>query len=92
MGFLKLIVWFFFVCVELSWVGPHGPRSGGSKGGSKGGGPTQIKWGPEGWGPKSRGPKGGKAKNFAFFSSHSRRKIRSFLPSLGVLSWNFGGV
>ena len=31
------------------------------------------------------------AQNFAFFSL-SRRKIRSFLPSLGVFSWNFGGV
>ena len=28
---------------------------------------------------------------FRFFPL-SRRKIRSFLPSLGVLSWNFGGV
>ena len=31
------------------------------------------------------------AQNFALFSL-SRRKIRSFLLSLGVLSWNFGGV
>ena len=29
---------------------------------------------------------------FRAFFSLSRRKIRSFLPSLGVLSWNFGGV
>ena len=36
-------------------------------------------------------PKGGGAQNFAFFSlSHSH--FRSFLPSLGVLSWNFGDV
>ena len=31
------------------------------------------------------------AQNFALFSL-SHRKIRSFLPSLGVFSWNFGGV
>ena len=31
------------------------------------------------------------AQNFALFSL-SRRKIRSFLPSLGVVSLNFGGV
>ena len=36
---------------------------------------------PRGWGPKFR----------AFFAL-SRRKIRSFLPSLGVSPWNFGGV
>ena len=29
---------------------------------------------------------------FRSFCSLSRRKIRSFLPSLGVFSWNFGGV
>ena len=29
---------------------------------------------------------------FRSFFSLSRRKIRSFLPSLGVFSWNFGGV
>ena len=28
----------------------------------------------------------------SLFFSRSRRKIRSFLPSLGVVSWNFGGV
>ena len=28
----------------------------------------------------------------SLFFSLSRRKIRSFLPSLGVFSWNFGGV
>ena len=32
------------------------------------------------------------AQNFALFFSLSRRKIRSFLPSLGVFSLNFGGV
>ena len=41
--------------------------------------------------PKGGVPKGGGAQNFAFFSlSHSH--FRSFLPSLGVLSWNFGDV
>ena len=29
---------------------------------------------------------------FCSFFSLSRRKFRSFLPSLGVFSWNFGGV
>ena len=38
-----------------------------------------------------RGRKVG-AQNFALFLSLSLRKIRSFLPSLGVFSWNFGGV
>ena len=59
-------------------------------------GPTQ--WGPEGWGPKGGGPnpekwgpEGWEAQNFALFSL-SRHKIRSFLPSLGVFSWNCGGV
>ena len=32
------------------------------------------------------------AQNFALFFSLSRRKIRSFLPSLKVFSLNFGGV
>ena len=32
------------------------------------------------------------AQNFALFFPLSRHKIRSFLPSLGVFSWNFGGV
>ena len=31
-------------------------------------------------------------KNSLFFFFLLRRKIRSFLPSLGVFSWNFGGV
>ena len=74
MGFLKLIVPFFFVCIELSWVGFS--RVGGWKGGATMGGR------PKGWG----GPK------FRAFFPLSRRKIRSFLPSLGVFSWNFGGV
>ena len=42
--------------------------------------------------PKGGAPKGGGAQNFALFFSLSRHKICSFLPSLGVLSWNFGGV
>ena len=39
--------------------------------------------------PKGGGNEGWGARNFALFSL-SRRKIRSFLPCLGVLSWNFG--
>ena len=50
MGFLKLIVQVFFVCVELSWVGGEGwgqkgggPKSGGQKGGGqKGGAPMFL--------------------------------------------------
>ena len=33
-----------------------------------------------------------KGPKFRAFFSLSRRKIRSFLPSLGVFWWNFGGV
>ena len=79
--------------------GPEGwgPEGGGPKGGGpKGGGPEG--WGPRrvgarrvAWGPKGGGPEGWGAQNFALFSL-SRRKIRSFPPSLGVFSWNFGGV
>ena len=75
----------FCVCVELSWVGGDG------------GAPwTKKKWGPEGWGPKLGaervlGRRVGSPKFHAFFSL-CHRKIRSFLPSLGVFSWNFGGV
>ena len=48
------------------------------------GGRTQKKWGPEGWGPEGwGGPK------FRAFFSLSRRKIRSFLPSLGGLLVEF---
>ena len=72
------------------WEGVQrvGPRRVGPEGwGPEGwGGPTQKKWGPEGWGPEGWGPK------ISLFFSLSRRKIRSFLPSLGVFSWNFGGV
>ena len=85
---------------------PGAPKGGAPKGGApKGGGPEG--WGPEGWGPEGvgarrvGGPKGGGPKvgarrvggpKFRAFFSLSRRKIRSFLPSLGVFSWNFGGV
>ena len=69
-----------------------GPEGWGFEGwGFEGwGGPTQKKWGPEGYGPEGGARRVG-AQNFALFSL-SRRKIRSFLPSLGVFSWNFGGV
>ena len=70
-------------------------RVGRKGGGSKGGGPNPEKvgarregaegWGPEGWSPEVGGPK------FSRFFFLSRRKIRSFLPSLWF-SWNFGGV
>ena len=47
--------------------------------------------GPKGGGPEG-GPKGGGPQISRFFFPLSRRKIRSFLPSLGVFSLNFGGV
>ena len=61
------------------------------------GAPTQKKWGPEGWGLEGWGPKGGAPqgegpKISRFFFSLSRHSFHSFLPSLGVFSWNFGGV
>ena len=48
-------------------------------------------WDGSEWGPKGGSPQGGEPKISRFFSL-SRHKIRSFLPSLGVSSWNFGGV
>ena len=42
----------------------------------------KVGGGPEGWG----------AQNFALFFSVSRSHFRSFCLSLGVFSWNFGGV
>ena len=109
MGFLKLIVQFLFVCVELSWVGGEGwgPEGWGPEGwGPEGGAPTQKKWEPQGWGPKVGARRVGPRRvgprrvgvrrvggpKFRAFFSLSRRKIRSFFPSLGVFSWNFGGV
>ena len=64
MGFLKLIVQVFFLCV-LSWRGwfrrVGGSKGGGSKGGgSKGGGSNPEKVGPRRVGSrKVEGPKGG---------------------------------
>ena len=49
------------------------------------------KWGFEGGGFEGWGPEGWETQNFALFFP-SRRKIRSFLPSLGVFLLNFGGV
>ena len=60
--------------------GPKGGVPNPEKVGRRGGGPEG--WGPEGWG----------AQNFALFFPSPAHKIRSFLPSLGVFSWNFGGV
>ena len=100
MGFLKFIVQVFFVCFELAWVG--GLKGGGfegwgfESGARRVGGPTQKKWGPKGWSPEGWGERWGGRRvggsKFRAFFSLSRRKIRSFLPSLGIFSWNFGGV
>ena len=56
------------MCFELTWVG-------GGRWGFEG-------WGSKGGGSNGGGPKGGGPKISRFFSL-SRRKIRSFLPSLG---------
>ena len=48
--------------------------------------PTWKKWGHEGWGPEGRG-----AQNFALFFTLPPL-FSFFLPLLGVVSWNFGGV
>ena len=61
--------------------------------------PNPRKKDPEEWGPKGEaegwalrvGPKGGGPKISRFFSV-SRSHFRSFCLSLGVFSWNFGGV
>ena len=72
---------------------PKPGKSGAPKGGD-----------PEGWGPKPRksgppkggalkggGPEGWEAQNFVLF--FPRPPLFSFfLPLLGVVSWNFGGV
>ena len=66
---------------------------GGSKGGGpKGGGPKGG--GPKGVGPKPRkggGPKGGEPKISRFFFLFSASIFILFV-SLGIFSWNFGGV
>ena len=84
------------VCRVEGW----GPEGGAPKGGA----PNPEKWCPEGWGPKLRtggAPKGGAPKcgvrrvggpKFSAFFSLSRPHFRSFSLSLGVFSWNFGGV
>ena len=62
------------------WGGPNPEKVGPRRVGVRRGG------GPEGWGPEAFC-----AQKISRFFSLSRRKIRSFLPSLGVFSWNFGG-
>ena len=53
MGFLKLIVQVFFVCVELSWVERWGPERVGAP---KGGGPNPEKVGARRVGARRVGP------------------------------------
>ena len=68
LGFLKLIVQVFFVCVELSWVGGEGwePEGWGPEG-----------WGPEGWRPEGWGPDPEKVRARRV----GGQKFRSFFPS-----------
>ena len=56
------------------------PKGGAPKGGA-----------PKGGAPKGGAPKGGEAQNFALFFPFPP-PFRSFCVSLGVFSWNFGGV
>ena len=113
-GFFEINCSSFFVCVELSWVGPHGPlklgvrRVGARRGGCEGWWPEggwpnpEKRGGPKGGGPKGGGTKGGGPKGggtkgvvgpkFRVFFSFSRPHNRSFCLSMGVFSWNFGGV
>ena len=98
-----LIVFFFnclfFLCKPGAKPrGPEGWRVGPRRVGPRRvGAQAQKKWEPEGWGPEGwgpegvGGPEGGSLKFHAFFSL-SRRKIRAFLPSLSVFSWNFVGL
>ena len=77
-------------------------KGGGTEGGPTGGAPT----GPEGWGhrrvgarkvgPKGEAQRGGEGQgvggqNFALFFFSPATSFALFL-SLGVFSWNFGGV
>ena len=66
------------------------PKGGGSQGFEGWGAQLRKKWWFEGWGVEGWGPRRVEAQNFALFFSLSRRKICSFLPSLGV--FYFGGV
>ena len=70
--------------------------SGVCHGGPPRGGPEDWgQWSPKGWalkgGPLKVGPEGWGAQNFAFFPSPASIVVPFFL-SLGVFSWNFGGV
>ena len=70
-----------------------GARRGG---GQRDGGPNWLgpkprkSRGPKGWGP--RRAEGWRARNFALFFPSPAAHFRSFFLSLGVISWNFGGV
>ena len=73
-------VWCWFQGFGLVMFGAPGPPFTGPPFD----GPSQDR-------PSQDRPSPGPPKNFGFFSL-SRHKIRSFLPSLRVFSWNFGGV
>ena len=71
-----------FVCVCVAWVLVSRFPCGVSR-----------FWFGHGRCPRNRsGPPFPGPPKFSLFFSLSRRKIRSFLPSLGVFSLNFGGV
>ena len=91
LGFLKLIVQVFFVCFELTWVGPRrvgvrrvGVRRGVRRVGSNPEkvGPRRV-GGPKGGGPKGGGPKGGEAQNFVLFFPCPAAKFVLFFPLWG---------
>ena len=81
-GFFE-IVQVFFVCVELSWVGGEGGAPWTEEMGVRRVGAQRV--GFRRVGARMVGPKISR-----FFPSPAAKF--SFLPSLGVLSWNFGGV
>ena len=80
------------------------PKGGTPKGGPEGWGPEG--WGPEGWrpkgwgpelnlekvGPEGWGPEGWAPAQISRFFFPFPPPFRSFCVSLGVFSWNFGGV
>ena len=62
------------------------PKGGGSKGGVRKGAEPRKNGAPKGGGPKGGGPK------ISRFFCSLPPEISFFLLSLGVFSWNFGGV
>ena len=69
LGFLKLIVWIFFVCFELMWVGPRRV------------GPRRVE--PRRVGPRRVGGRRVGSRNFALFFPSPAAKFVLFFPLWG---------